>query len=292
MSTPLPPGTTPTLVPVGNANREIKLISHSALFYWWPVWLAGFFMAGWTLVENSRMTTVPHDATLKSGVTETDGKTSVKTYTLKTAESGLPRLSAKAVEVSDKALPAEAFPTHMSQHAWLGSLFVLILLLVIIITNVPLRGLWSFMVIIFFVVIALFVTVFHGWDEILERLTNLRIYINLAGYLTIATSILVIWTLATFVFDRRAYVIITPGQIKVCEHIGASVRTFDTVGVTFEKQRDDLFRHYILGFGSGDLILRPAGADRHEIKMPNVLGIGWQLQAVENMLRERAMATG
>src|SRR5205814_607216 len=153
-----------------------------------------------------------------------------------------------------------------------------------VITNVPMRGLWSFLVIIMFILIGLFITVFHGWDEIFERVANLRIYINLAGYLTISTVIFVVWLLATFVFDRRAYVIFTPGQIKVCEHIGDSVRTFDTIGVTFEKQRDDLFRHYILGFGSGDLILHtPAGPGQHEIRMPNVLGIGWQLQAVENM---------
>lgn len=288
MSTPIPPSDVGTTVIVpGNSNREIKLISHSNLFYWWPVWVAGFFMAGWTSVENTRMTSIPHNATMRTGIPEEKAKT----YIIKTEQADLPRLSARAVNVGDKNLPEEPFPTHMSQHAWLGSLFVLILILVIIITNVPMRGLWSFLVIILFVVIALFVTVFHGWDEIFERVTNLRIYINLAGYLTIATAILFIWCIATFIFDRRTYVIFTPGQIKVCEHIGASVRTFDTVGVTFEKQRDDLFRHYILGFGSGDLILRTAGADRHEIKMPNVLGIGWQLQAVENMLRERSMTT-
>jgi hypothetical protein len=291
MSSPVPSSAGVPLPAVGNANREIKLISHSPLFYWWPVWVAGFFMAAWTAIEDTRMASVPRDATLSTGVAEATEKGSIKTYTLKTAEAGLPKLSARAVEHSDAKRPGESFPTHVSQHAWLGSIFTLILLLVIVITNVPMRGLWSFFVIMLFVVIALFITVFHGWDDIFERVANLRIYINLAGYLTIATAVLIIWSLATFIFDRRTYIIFTPGQIKVCEHIGASVRTFDTVGVTFEKQRDDIFRHYVLGFGSGDLILRTAGADRHEIKMPNVLGIGWQLQAVENMLRERAMAT-
>jgi len=101
---------------------------------------------------------------------------------------------------------------------------------------------------------------------------------------------LIVWLLAVFIFDRRSFVIFTPGQIRVCEHIGDSVRTYDTAGVTMLKQRDDLFRHYILGFGSGDLILKTAGADSHEIKMPNVLGIGWQLRAVEDMLRERSVS--
>ena len=138
-------------------------------------------------------------------------------------------------------------------------------------------------------VLALFVTVFHGWDLLFERVANLRIYINLAGYLFIATVVFVLWAVATFVFDHRTYMIITPGQIKVCEHIGDAVRTYDTVGLTFEKQRADLFRHYILGFGSGDLVVRTSGADRHEIVLPNVLGIGWKMKPIEDMLRERAM---
>ncbi|MFO0937245.1 MAG: hypothetical protein U0798_12105 [Gemmataceae bacterium] len=68
------------------------------------------------------------------------------------------------------------------------------------------------------------------------------------------------------------------------------MRTFDTVGMTFEKQRDDLFRHYALGFGSGDLIVRTSGAERQEIKIQNVLGIGWKLKAVEDMIREKCEA--
>lgn len=290
MSTPAPSSSGGPTPIESNANREIKIISHSSLFYWWPVWFFGFFMAGWTWVEGNRMAIVPADAVMKTSAIESgDGKASYKTYTLKTAKD-LPKPTYRAVEHTDQARPGEAFPTHISQHAWLGSLFVLILLLVVVITNVPMRGLWSFLVIIILVVVGLFITVVHGWDDILERVANLRIYINLAGYLTIATVVLIVWMLAVFIFDRRAYVIFTPGQIKVCEHIGASVRTFDAMGVTFEKQRDDLFRHYFLGFGSGDLILRTAGAERHEIKMPNVLGIGWQLAAVENMLRERAVS--
>ena len=105
----------------------------------------------------------------------------------------------------------------------------------------------------------------------------------------IALAILIIWIVAVYIFDRRTYIIFTPGQVKVCEHIGASVRTYDTVGLNFEKQRDDLFRHIILGFGSGDLIVRTTGAERSEIKIQNVLMIGSKLKEVESLLRERSV---
>ncbi len=67
----------------------------------------------------------------------------------------------------------------------------------------------------------------------------------MAGYLFIATVVFIVWAVSVFIFDQRTYLIVTPGQIQVCEHVGASIRSFDTVGLTFEKQRDDLFRHWL-----------------------------------------------
>lgn len=265
--------------------REIKLISHSTLFYWWPVWVFGFFMALWTSVEGHRFAVLPPDAR----ITTIDDKAETKTYLLKTKATTLPDPLAKSISASDQnaAESDKVFPTHVSQRAWLGSLYVVILVVTVFITNVPLRGLWSFMVILAIIVLSLVITVFNGWDDLYERVAALKVYINLAGYLTISTAIFIIWAVATFIFDRRTFIVFMPGQIKVCEHIGASVRTYDAVGVTFEKQRDDLFRHYILGFGSGDLVVRTAGAERHEIRLQNVLGIGWKLGPVEDLLREK-----
>ncbi len=262
--------------------KQIKLISHSPLFYWWPVWFFGFFMAAWTYVENHRFAALPADT--KIVATAADG--TPKSYIL-TTNKDLTKVMQQAVTLSKNDFD-NGFPTRVSHHAWLGTIFILILILTVIITNVPLRGLWSFVVIIMVVVISLFITVFHGWDDVYEQIGNLKIYINMAGYLFIATAVLVLWLVATFIFDRRTFIIFSPGQIKVCEHIGASVRTYDATGVSFEKQRDDLFRHYILGFGSGDLVVRTAGAERHEIKLANVLGIGWKLRPIEDLLREKA----
>ena len=58
---------------------------------------------------------------------------------------------------------------------------------------------------------------------------------------------LILWAVSVFIFDQRTYMRVTPGQIQVCEHVGASIRNFDTTGLSFEKQRDDLFRHWLLG---------------------------------------------
>ncbi len=287
MSSPIPPPEPQPAVEMLRSSepRQIKLISHSPLFYWWPVWVFGFLFAGLTMIENHRFAVVPADTRIKPLSDPPDGK---YILTMK-KESPLPTPLSDAIAVSkgDAVESESAFPTHVSQRAWMGSLYVIILVMTISITNVPLRGLWSFLAIMAVVVISLLITVFNGWDDIYERMRGLKVYINMAGYLTISTIVFIMWATATFIIDRRAYIMFTPGQIKVCEHIGASVRTYDATGVTFEKQRDDLFRHYILGFGSGDLIVRTAGAEKHEIRMQNVLGIGWKLEPVEELLREK-----
>ena len=260
-------------------RNEIKLISHSDLFYWWPVWLGAFIMAGFTYFEGNRMAIVP--AETKLTVDESKGVYDLKIDVEKSSGKRQAYYN-EAVARTDSG--EAAFPSRMSRKIWLGSVFGVVLILTIVITNIPLRGLWSFMVLIMIVVIALLITVFDAWDSILELLGGLHIHINLAGYVFIGTTVFIIWAAATYIFDRRSYIIFTPGHISYCEHIGAAMQTFPTIGVSMTKQRDDLFRHYILGFGSGDLILHIGQAEQREIKLPNVLFIGWKLPKIERIL--------
>ena len=100
----------------------------------------------------------------------------------------------------------------------------------------------------------------------------------------IGTDPLMLVAVSVFIFDQRTYMVVEPGQIRVCEHIGASIRNIPANRVEFEKQRDDLFRHWILGFFSGDLIIKVDKGE--EIRLPNVLWIGWRLEEVQKVLRE------
>lgn len=292
------PGPTPSNPPPGSMYAastpqrasEIKLISHSTLFYWWPVWVLAFFMAAWTYLENNRLAILPPHGAVKAKEGEA-GKYEF-TFTNAKGEATTTESLTEAVDLN-KAAEAknEPFPTRVSRHPALGVIFLIVLMLTVVVTNVPLRGLWAFIVLMSFALIAVLITLFGWWDPIFKSIEQLKIHINMAGYLFIGTAVFVLWAMAVFVFDRRAYVIFTPGQIKVCEHIGAAVEAFPTLGVTLVKQRDDLFRHYIFGFGSGDLILKFATGDRREIRIQNVLGIGWQLKAVEDMLRTLPSST-
>lgn len=278
---------------VAHGPREIKLVSHSPIFYWWPIWLLGYVMALITFFENHRVAILPAAVEVQKDVRVADDNDKNERYTLTIPKGQMTKSLDNALKNSGDPTHPDAFRPRMSEKAWMGPLYCCILLLTILITNIPLRGLWSFLVLMMLLILALGITLVpNGWDNLLGAIGNLHIFINMAGYLFIATTVLILWAVSVFIFDQRTYMVITPGQIRVCEHIGASIRNFDTTGLSFEKQRDDLFRHWILGFFSGDLIVRTSGAEREEIRLPNVLWIGWRLEQVQAILRERAVVAG
>jgi hypothetical protein len=265
--------------------NEITIVSHSNLFYWWPVWAGGYLMALITLFDNHRMVTVPHDAVLAHAKMVDLGK-------------GDPRRDRAVV-----MLPGDRFGTevdkkiteegpqpplrHMSRSKNIGVVFAFILLAVIVITNVPLRGMWSVLIIVGFFTVLLILRL-AGWlGPLFETLRLLDIRINLGGYITISTVLFVIWLITMLLFDRQIYMIFTPGQLKVCTEIGGGEKVYDAIGMTVEKQRGDIFRHRILGLGSGDLIVKTAGAQAHHFDLPNVLFINKKVQMIEDMLKRR-----
>jgi hypothetical protein len=55
MSTPNPLASPAALA----GHSSVKIIGHSALFYWWPVWAVGFLMAFLTYLGGNYMAIVP-----------------------------------------------------------------------------------------------------------------------------------------------------------------------------------------------------------------------------------------
>ncbi len=235
--------------PAAHLN-EIRIISHSTLFYWWPVWALGFLLALVTLVNGQYMITVPAGSTFREGI-DVDVKEGKDSRTVlvfsKTGEKMLAR------DANGKPLDPYL---HMAASKTPGVLFCIVLLLVITITNVPLRGLWSVIVITVILFVSIILAILGKWDDILERLSLLDIRINLGGYILISCVLFILWLLIFFLFDKQIYMVFTPGQLRVRLEIGEAETAYDTTGMTIQKQRSDLFRHWILGLGSGDLIVK------------------------------------
>ena len=286
MSTPNPEPKLDIPQEAVKAKGELKVVQHSQLFYWWPVWAVGFLLTLVTWAEGNRLALVPADSTIE--------RTGDKSYSLKANVPPPPHRDGTELEkgqtmpITDAKRP---FGLHMASQPFLGIIFMVTLLLVIIITNVPLRGLWSVVAIVLVVLLCVILSLLGLWELIAHWFWLLHIYINAAGYMFISTVLFAIWAVTVYWFDRQIYIIFTPGLMKVRETIGSGETAYDSSGMTIEHLRDDFFRHWILGLGSGDLVVHPAGPQSREVRLNNVLFVTRQLRAIENMKRAGVVVT-
>src|SRR5207244_965813 len=111
----------------------IRIVSHSSLFYWWPVWAVGFLMAAITGFSDYRMAIVPEYSKVaqKVIVPGIDGERDVL---------ALPKGHKWPTDAKGDPVAPHL---HVSRSKNLGVLFSMVMLLVVAITNIPLRGLWS-----------------------------------------------------------------------------------------------------------------------------------------------------
>jgi hypothetical protein len=266
---------------------ELVVFHHSHLFYWWPVWLLGFILAGVTYFENHHLAIVPAGTVaLSDRLVEIDDNAQERRDVL-VLPKGKKLLEHKnaAGEQDDQT------SMFISRHKGLGTLFIAVLLLVITITSVPMRGLWSVFIIVVLVMVSIIFAAAGWWDIIFTRVRLLATHINMSGYVLLSAVLFILWLFNFYLMDRQTYVIFTPGQVRVRLQVGGGETVFDATGMVVQKQRADLFRHWILGFGSGDLIIRPAGM-QHPIEMPNVLNVGRVVRQIEEMVKEKVVLAG
>lgn len=300
MSSPAPPPMPPTpvqIMPVperGTGSGEIIIISHSNLFYWWPVWAVGFLMALLTFIDGHRMILVPADAEARRdwSVPPGAGQPPVlrEGVLLQVDANG----KSKGNLMPDKpdqpggVLPKPNDPKlHMAASPGYAVVWATVLLVVIFITNVPLRGLWSALVIALIVLVAVLFAYLEWWTTIFNWISLLDIRINMGGYLFVSLILFGMWLIVMMFFDQQIYMIFTPRQLKVCTEVGGGEVAIDTQGMMIEKHRDDLFRHWILGLGSGDLTVKTSGANPQVFHLHNVLFIGRKLQMIEALQKEQ-----
>lgn len=218
------------------APRDVKIISHSNIVYWWPAWVAGYICALSSLFQGVDV--------------------------------------AFASEFTDRV--------HPSNNP--GIFFISVLVLLVIFTTTKLRGIYSVVTVIsvaFFVVLFAW---FGWWDNILRTIPQLSARANMGFYMLFSTTLLLIWLAAFFVFDRLIVWRVRPGQMVEERLIGGQARSYDTNGLVFEKQGQDLFHDIILELGAGDLRLTTSGANKTTIDIPNVLFVGRKVKAIESLI--------
>jgi len=185
------------------------------------------------------------------------------------------------------AVPFGDHTEIVARAKWLGVVFTVVLFLVILMTNVTLRGVASAVAILAVMFIVVLFAYLGWWESILSMMPHLSVHMNLGFYIFFSTLIFLMWAFSVFVYDRLNYYVVRPGQIMADAVIGGAQKSYDTHGMVFEKIRQDLFRHWVLGIGSGDLRIHTMGAKREELYIPNVAFVDWKVQAIQKMIATR-----
>ncbi|MBP3957289.1 hypothetical protein J8F10_18750 [Gemmata sp. G18] len=280
-----PPGIAPATVAVSGGpvpDEEIRVYGHSNLFYWWPVWAVAFLMAGLTFLDGHVMAIVPRGTTIEQGQSApgTD-----KTRDVLVTPPG---------EVVPPATATNSDPSprlRVAANNNYGVVFTGVLLLVVTITNLTLRGLASVIAIAALVIVGLVVALFGWWDQVLFWLGGVDVRMNAGGYLAIGIPLFVIWAFSTFIYDHYTYLIVSRGQVRIRREIGDGELAVDTAGLMLEKKRDDLFRHWLLGLGSGDLHVKTGGPANLDFELNNVLFVGAKMARIQDLIREKEVSS-
>lgn len=231
---------------------EMTVYMHTALLYWWPVWVVGYLMAGWTVLENHHMALVPDGAVLQgNAVVAPDGPPPVLT----------------AAHVSASRIPGMAFALTLLGVLALGSGWI--------------RGWRAYTFAGAVAAALLLVSWLQWWGDLARWASYLHVHINLGGYLVVSTGLLALWLVQVYVVDRRTYVTFSMSQVRVHNEIGEEERAYDTAGMELEKAPYDWFR-WLVGCGAGDLRVKVGG---QWLEIPNVIHLGRRLRAIETLMR-------
>jgi hypothetical protein len=289
------PGTPP---PEPKNLTHITVYSHSNLMYWWPVWLVCFILAAITYVGGHQMAVVPDGTVAVAGATVTapdeqfPGPRDVlvaprdQHFPLAPVNgSGKTPAGGDPTEAKNRQ-PASPSMTVASNNS-LGVIFALTLLVVAIVSTLLLRGLLSVIVLLTLIAAVVTLALLGLWDQIFAFFGGLDIRMNAAGYLFIGVPLFLLWAFVFFLQDRMHYVAFDEGQIRYVLQVGDSETVMSADGVIVEKRRNDVFRHWLLGLGTGDLVLRlPNG---HEIEMPNIVSANRRMVLIDEMLRHKSI---
>lgn len=168
----------------------------------------------------------------------------------------------------------------------LGVVFFLTLLLVIVVTNIPMRGLASGLVVLAVALVTVSLAYLGVWDDVFAWFGSFKIHLNFGAYFWFATLMLILWALSVFVLDRMSCWHFTPGQVVHEYAFGAGSKSYDTNGMVIEKHREELFRHWLLGLGSGDLEIRTFGAASDRIDVSNIFFLGSKIATMQRLISE------
>lgn len=284
MSTAPPPGAVPVdpNAPPAETKKIDYLIvyGHSNLLYWWPVWLVAFVLAGVTYAEGQQMAVVPAGTVVEHdrAVDGVDGRREV-----------LVAPPGKSFGLAQEEGQKGTAGMTVSSNNNLGVIFVATLFVVAIASTILLRGLVSVVALVGLILLVVTFAYFGWWDDVLLYVGRFDIRMNAAGYMAVGVPLFLAWLFVVCLYDRQRYITFDSGQIRHVHEVGDSEIAIQSEGAIVEKRRNDVFRHWLLGLGTGDLSIRVGGPNGQAIELENVLWINRKLPLIQRMVKEKAI---
>lgn len=258
--------------------QRVVVVSHSSFVYWWPVWVVGFLMALLTYFFGHQVAFVP-TGTIAERDARVDGYDGRRDVLI--APAGRP-LPAAATEVKQPRL-------FMTISNNLGIIWTLTLCLVAVVTNVHLQARRALILMAVLVAVSLAFALFGWWDALFRLVQVFEIHITGLGYLCISALLFVVWFLIELLHDRQTRLVFTPGELRVRTGLGRRERVYDTHGLVIELNRAAPIRHWLLGFGSADLVVHTSGAEPTRLEWPNVFRPARKVAQIQSMITGHAV---
>jgi hypothetical protein len=183
-------------------------------------------------------------------------------------------------------------PELFSADRNLGVIYMVLFLLMIVVTSSSVRGMAATSVILGLAFVSLLFAYLDWWPVILGSLGDLNVFMNLGFYLSFSTGLFVIWLLTFLVFDHICFWRIRPGQVTREYLLGVVDQSYDTETMVFSKDQSDLFRHWVLGLGSGDLRMATMGGRGVQSTVQNVLFVNSKITEIERLIATKPVTEG
>src|SRR3954452_17580193 len=146
------------------------------------------------------------------------------------------------------------------------------------------RGVVSLVVVLVIGFLTLLFTYLDWWADILGWFDNRNVFMDLGFYLFFSIGLLLLWLLTVFVLNRLSFWRVRPGQLTHEYALGAVENSYNTDNTVFTKRQNDLFRHWILGLGAGDLEMQTMGGKGVVVEVSNVLLLNWKVSKIQSLI--------
>ena len=172
----------------------------------------------------------------------------------------------ESIQIGDKALKVHTSP-------WLGIGYLVVVFSTLIFTHLRARGLHAIILGLVVLVLGLIVHMTVGWQIVFDRLTLIKVHMNLAFYVFTFVVSFAIWFYTAVIHARLTYGLIRAGEVGWYSPLTGQFETFRPINFQVVKRSDDIFVHKILGLGflglgTGDIDVKfsaAGGGSQHHV---------------------------